>query len=411
MDNAGQGAAVAATPEASSFYRRAKAESKAKRDQELLEAEAEAIRIAREADARERQERQLKEANDHALAMRMAGADRRNQKPRPIPTATPMSPQSPQLRSPGGQATGGLVLNVTARHDDDDDAEMPHILCSECRCVTFYGLTKVKNAAFFVSISVVLNLIDFVTDIYLCVSLKGVNLVIQILATACGVGYMGVMTYLMWNPDYNTGLMFARYFLPFVGDPRKANPLGEDHDVVTNKRVVLQSQQFLQSFSEDGMTVINALLNGKKFTAAQYFAYGITAAFALDTLVDQTEFCTCLIYRMCTEAECAVFDALITFGFIFLLGCCGVLWGYFITLFYEDLETSSATRGLLYTGLGIIIIATICANVIFWKGGAGQFSIWDEFKDKDIYIKKAEALHARGSATIAVAPASGNRRR
>mmetsp|Transcript_10404 Transcript_10404/g.16674 ORF Transcript_10404/g.16674 Transcript_10404/m.16674 type:complete len:146 (-) Transcript_10404:601-1038(-) len=104
--------------------------------------------------------------------------------------------------------------------------------------------------------------------------------------------YLACLVFLKMHPDWATGIMFSRYFMPFMGGRRKQEaPIQENSTITTSKRVVIESMIYMQCFSEDGMTVVNALLNGKKFTSSNAFAYGLTAVFTLDTISELAYFC------------------------------------------------------------------------------------------------------------------------
>jgi len=53
------------------------------------------------------------------------------------------------------------------------------------------------------------------------------------------------------HPDWATGIMFSRYFMPFMGGRRKQEaPIQENSTITTSKRVVIESMIYMQCFSE-----------------------------------------------------------------------------------------------------------------------------------------------------------------
>mmetsp|Transcript_10404 Transcript_10404/g.16673 ORF Transcript_10404/g.16673 Transcript_10404/m.16673 type:complete len:169 (-) Transcript_10404:20-526(-) len=106
-----------------------------------------------------------------------------------------------------------------------------------------------------------------------------------------------------------------------------------------------------------------------------------------------------LMYAACSTGEITISDIGIMSCFIILFVACGVLWGYFITLFWQDFEASNAGTVLLILALVIIILGSLCTNIFFWKGKAGLNcceadnldSAWqdDNFRERSHYEELA----------------------
>eukprot|EP00471_Norrisiella_sphaerica_P010583 CAMPEP_0184500048 /NCGR_PEP_ID=MMETSP0113_2-20130426/43445_1 /TAXON_ID=91329 /ORGANISM="Norrisiella sphaerica, Strain BC52" /LENGTH=430 /DNA_ID=CAMNT_0026888239 /DNA_START=43 /DNA_END=1335 /DNA_ORIENTATION=- len=383
----------------------------------------------------EEQRRAVQELGDRKLAMKLAGVpegqnDANNRpRPQPQPMLLPGTPASPgiSLGSPGSPVSQEARVFVPGEDDTEEGAgnasaavrredvvnEINPVYVAKIRedCdpsfgIFFYiGYLKTNYTREYLSVTVIINFLDFITDILLCLSLRGVFLAIQIIATMFGVCYLFALAFLVWHQEFATGLMFSRYFMPFMG-VRKVeegtSPVKEEASITTSKRVVLESLQFMQSYSEDGLTLVNALLKGRKFAPHNYFAYGITALFTLDTLIELGTFCCALLYGLSIGGEFSLTDLLISMVFVVLLGCCATLWGYFITLFYQDLEVGGTGQVFLFMALAVVIIGSIVTNIYFWKGRAGLnvcegsslFSVWrrENFKSKAFYREAAKYL-------------------
>lgn len=349
----------------------------------------EAQQLAIELEIKEKRAREEQEKRDAELARRLSAGNRQEQR-----AAEQKRVEAPKLLA---AASAGDAPMDRAPTNSYNQVKYP-VSCFGWLSQTmagyflYFGFLKLKYLNVYLALAMIVNVLDLVTDIVLCTTFTGFTLAVQIFATLCGVGYLAAMVLLFIDPRDATGLIFNDYFMPFLGDMsgKKRGPFNEEVDVTIKKRLVIQSYIFLQSFSEDGITIINALLNGKKFEGSGVIlAYSITLCLGIFIITDLGH----MVIQMGSRFLCCGKSAegscveLTFLSFIFFLWvCCTTLWVGFFSLFFAS-SSSKTYEGLLYFALSLVILGTIVSFYIYWHGGLGAFNMWDEFKqDRETYV-------------------------